>query len=428
MKITIHRGVGQIGGNIVEVAANDQKTKIILDCGRNLPPLDDPNAPEDNIEIKGLTSGISEFDAVFVTHHHADHCGLLGRVNNDIPIYMSGVTNAVLGVVADFIDARPLRGVETVEQGDEIDLRGMRILPIKVNHSAKGALMYLVEADGQRLLYTGDFSDVDEEDFIALGSVSAMLCEGTNVEVLNDDTEDEVLTKTEKIMNETNKTAGEVFVLCSTTNINRIEAIDLACKNSKRVMAIDPFLNAILQKVGYEMTCDMRQFLPRGIKRGDKPRMDKYVTYKHIVPARELAATKNLTYMVRQSMGDFLIRLGGEKSGLRFEGKTPSEFQDFRREVTERKPFSESKLVYSIWRGYEKTVYTGNFLKLCRDLGLGVEYLHVSGHVYRKMLGETINRISPQTLIPIHTESADTFTKLYRNVRLLDNGETWSIE
>ena len=54
MKLRILRGAGQIGGNIIEIATDT--TKIILDCGRNLPPLDDPKA-EENIEVDGLTHG-----------------------------------------------------------------------------------------------------------------------------------------------------------------------------------------------------------------------------------------------------------------------------------------------------------------------------------------------------------------------------------
>ena len=69
MKLKIHRGTGEVRYNLVEIAT--EATKIILDCGRDLPPNDgDPF--NDIIDIPGLTSCDSAYSAVFVTHHNAD--------------------------------------------------------------------------------------------------------------------------------------------------------------------------------------------------------------------------------------------------------------------------------------------------------------------------------------------------------------------
>ncbi|MEG1631851.1 MAG: hypothetical protein RR423_06310 [Hydrogenoanaerobacterium sp.] len=84
MYIKIHRGTQQIGGNIIEIGT--AKTKLLFDAGANLPPLDD-SAYRDSIEIEGLTCGVPSFDAVFVSHHHNDHCGLLERILPDIPMW-----------------------------------------------------------------------------------------------------------------------------------------------------------------------------------------------------------------------------------------------------------------------------------------------------------------------------------------------------
>ena len=82
MYIRIIRGINQIGGNIVEVGTDN--TKIILDCGSNLPDIDNTGYV-DNIEIDGLTTDKSEYNAIFLSHYHGDHVGLLGRINKDIP-------------------------------------------------------------------------------------------------------------------------------------------------------------------------------------------------------------------------------------------------------------------------------------------------------------------------------------------------------
>ena len=437
MKVKIHRGVGQIGGCIVEVSAFDKKrrrdTKIMLDCGRNLPPLDDPRAV-DNMEIKGLTSGDSKYDAVFVTHHHADHCGLLGRVNNDIPIYMSSITKGVLDIVSDFINRRPLRAIETITEGEWISVHNMRIMPLIVSHSARGAVMYLVEANGKRVLYTGDFNDIEENSYRLIketGTINALLCEGTNIEIENEKTEENVLLRAVQIMEQTNE---EIFVLCSTTNINRIEAIASACNacSPKRTMVIDQFMNAILKQVGYNIrkTIQINRFMSYFVEKGESPRIDKHIWCKDFIPgyikADELAAMQNLTIMVRQSMGKFLVRLGRHKLRLKIEGKA-KDCNIKRDEVIEQKPFSNSTLIYSMWTGYKGSKYTSDFLKLCTDLGMKIEDLHISGHAYREQIKTAIEEIDPITVIPIHTENEEAYKGLHKNITTIPNGKTWSV-
>ena len=73
MQIVIHRSVAQIGGNVVEVRSRN--TRVILDAGRELPPLDGSRCA-DRMEVEGLTFGPKAFNAVFLSHHHGDHCSL----------------------------------------------------------------------------------------------------------------------------------------------------------------------------------------------------------------------------------------------------------------------------------------------------------------------------------------------------------------
>lgn len=82
MKIHIHRGQNQIGGSIIEIST--ETTKIIFDVGINLDEDATINVPE----IKGLFHGVKEYDAVFISHYHSDHFGLLDYIVPDIPIYI----------------------------------------------------------------------------------------------------------------------------------------------------------------------------------------------------------------------------------------------------------------------------------------------------------------------------------------------------
>ncbi|MEA4898621.1 MAG: MBL fold metallo-hydrolase [Christensenellaceae bacterium] len=399
MKLTIHRGAKQIGGNIVEIATDT--TRIILDCGRNLPPLDDPKAADDS-EIEGLTHGKSAYDAVFITHYHADHCGLIGRVNSDIPIYMGGTTKIVLDVIADFIDAPLPRTDCLLEPGKKVGVGDITVLPLDVKHSAQGALAFLVEAGGQKLLYTGDFRDMDEAYYALIGEIDLLLCEGTNIGARGGITEDGIASAAARIMRETR---GQVFVLTSTTNIERINSIARACNTSGRTLAIDPFMKAITDRVGHVRMFNWVGFVPRFIKKQERPREHKYLAddIQNFSGAGVVSKMTNLTFMVRQSMGKFLERMDNLA------------------------PLHGSTLIYSMWRGYENTGYTRQFLDLCRSIGMKIEYLHASGHAYREQLETLILRLNPAILVPIHTENAEAFREMHEHVVPLDDEETLNV-
>ena len=396
MKLKIHRGLGQIGGNIIEIATDT--TKIILDCGRNLPPLDDPKA-DDNIEISGLTNGESIYDAVFITHYHADHCGLIGRVNADIPIYMSSETKTVLDIIADFINTPLPRADRILKHSKEVIAGDIKILPLSVRHSAKGALAFLVEAQGQKLLYTGDFIDINETYYPLIGKIDILLCEGTNIGVRNGITEEDVEKEAARIMLETK---GQVFVLCSTTNIERVRRINNACKKSGRTIAVDPFMNTIIDRIGSVYMLPVG-FVPHFITEEKTPR-----THKHLISniqtfsnAKTISKMTNLTFMVRQTMGDFIKRLN------------------------KLSPLEGSTLIYSMWRGYENN--TKEFTDLCCSVGMKIEYLHASGHVYREQLETAVMRLNPTILVPIHTENSEVFNEIHRNVIITPNHSFLSV-
>ena len=432
MKLKILRGVNQIGGSIIEIST--ETTKIILDCGSNLPPLDDQKAT-DNIDVPGFTSGTSSYNAVFISHHHGDHCGLIGRINDDIHIYASEATKNVLEIIADFINKTPPRIYKIIESEKAENIGDLKITALPVKHSAWGAMMFLVESGETRVLYTGDFNEINKYDSTEFNNVDVLLCEGTNVRVGSNKSEVSVQTDVKRVMEQSE---NEVFILCSTTNIDRIQAVDDASKScmNPRTMVIDPFMKAILDKVGYVPESKTIQFLPRGVTKGAKPRMDKYIEWNGKWPsgsvyikAEKIAQSTNITVMVRQTMGDFLVRVGGEKKGIKPPDKgSTQDYQVYRKNVIEAKPFIGATLIYSIWQGYKQTKNTSDFLDLCISLGMKIEDIHVSGHAYRDKLKASIDGLKSRTLIPVHTESADSFHEIHDTVTLLNNDWIFNCE
>ena len=405
MKLTIHHGSGHTCCSMIEVATDS--ARIILDCGKDLPPLDGASET-DSFGLEGLTFGKSTYDAVFVAHCHADHSGLLERINPDIPIHMKYRTQRVLEAIADFIDGPSPRADRILQPGQAVSVGDLRVLPLEVRRSARGALMFLMEAGGKRLLYTGDFNHIDPSVLSLLGKVDVMLCEGTGIDQPDVPAWPTIEERAAQIMS---KTQGQVFVLCSATNVDRVRSIERACRLSGRTLAIDPFAKAVFERVGYSIIGDPVGFVPYAIDAEKKPR-----AYKHMISEDRnwfegrtfsdtgaVAKMSGLTFLVRQTMGDFL------------------------KQLDHLSPLAGSTLIYSIWRGCEDAAPTPEFLSLCRSLGLHIEYLHASGPAYRSASQQILLQVKPEMLIPVHAQSAAAFQGLHDNIVPLSNGQKLEI-
>ena len=120
-------------------------------------------------EIKIDVDNISKkCDAVLITHYHCDHIGEYMQVRPDIPIYIgeqakdiftifqnkmkdTGVTE----ITQEYVDR--IETFKTFKQGVPFEIGDMKITPIRTDHSAFDSYMFLIEADGKRILHTGDF-------------------------------------------------------------------------------------------------------------------------------------------------------------------------------------------------------------------------------------------------------------------------------
>ena len=168
MKITIHRGLKQIGGCITEIST--EKTKIFIDLGHNLPkgdkPVNDPKANEET--IKELTKNCK---AIFYTHYHGDHIDLYKFVPDTIPQYIGEVAKQVMicksKTLADYPektnvtkeDVAKLETFETYTANKEVPIDDITVTPYFVSHSACDAYMFLIESNGKTILHTGDFRE-----------------------------------------------------------------------------------------------------------------------------------------------------------------------------------------------------------------------------------------------------------------------------
>ena len=157
----------------IEVAANDG-TRILLDLGMPLVapgggeyPRDTQQRPTAELIAEGILSDVPGVfahdpsapgvDAIILTHSHLDHYGLAHHAHPAIPVYGSDGTISVIEVGRVFFpDAALPTSLRRLPDGKPLSIGGVSVTAIPVDHAAPDSRALLIEADGQRLLYTGD--------------------------------------------------------------------------------------------------------------------------------------------------------------------------------------------------------------------------------------------------------------------------------
>ena len=126
---------------------------------------------------------------MILSHAHQDHTGLAGYVHESIPKYATRGTWALHDSLAVFLPQLvSIQNRRTIRVGKPVRIGPFTITAHLVDHSAPSAVALEVEADGHRLLYSGDIRSHGREgglwnklvDELA-GKVDTLLMEGTTV-------------------------------------------------------------------------------------------------------------------------------------------------------------------------------------------------------------------------------------------------------
>ena len=248
MEINIIRGQNQIGGSIIEVSSKN--TKIILDVGSN---LDDKEIVVP--EIEGLFKGEAKYDGVLISHYHSDHVGLSTRILPDIPIYMGEKSYEIHKVSNEYMEKEYLKEPKVFKAEEEFLIGDIKITPYLCDHSAFDAYMFLLDCEGKKILYTGDFRSNGRKFFQSLlnklPKVDVLITEGTNLS--NDKigkinlTEKELEKKGIEILERNDR---PVFVLIASTNIDRIVTFYKIANATKRLFLLDTYAGQITATIG----------------------------------------------------------------------------------------------------------------------------------------------------------------------------------
>ena len=393
MIIKIHRGQNQIGGSIIEIAS--ERAKIILDTGVELDEMDDPQVPQ----IDGLFVGDPQYNAVFLSHYHADHIGLADKIVPEIPIYMGEKAFEIISASNEYrkIDTKFsqnfLRNVEPITVGD------MKITPYSCDHSAFDSYMLLIECDGKTALYTGDFRANGRGEFEELlkqlPKVDAVIIEGTTLsrEYTKRNIEEE---KLEEIgVDFLAKHNGPAFIYCASTNVDRLITAHNIAKRTGRIFLEDIYTARIAARSGVAEIAPKRGETYVFQTDGSDRQHAFLQEFNSAKIGKESIAKKNFLMTVRPSMKNYIKKLN------------------------ELRSFDDGVLFYALWSGYKEQPATAEFLEFMEQKGVKLHTLHTSGHADSQSIEELISKISPGIIVPVHTENADYYNKFSGDCRIV---------
>ena len=374
MRIIIHRGTHQIGGCVTEIRTDN--TRIFIDMGSELPD-EDGNIPEETLTVEGVTQGDINCDGVFFSHYHGDHIGMLSRILPGTPLYMGQAAKEVHLALQKRINPGLVPTIEMIqpfEAGEKIVIGDISITPLMVDHSAYDSYMFLIETEGKRILHTGDFRTHGFRGKAVLpmlkkyvGQVDVVITEGTTL------SRDDSLTISEHELQQQAKELLSkykyVFVICASTNIDRVASFHEATPRGKYFFC-DSFQKDII---------DIAR------KYGEK--YTQLYSFK-----KALTFGKNLEEKA-DKLG-FCMMVRGNKRFLEIVKKYRESYN------------TDSLVIYSMWEGYLKL--PNNTLQPLLDGFQNVTHLHTSGHATPKAIVELCKTVEPtKAIIPIHSAAPE---------------------
>ena len=438
MDLIIHRGTHEIGGTCVEIATAD--TRIIIDLGM---PLVDPRDKAKRLKdftligktvpqligegvlprVSGLYWGVGQekpVDAVLLSHPHQDHYGLFKYILKDIRIFLGEDTDKMLQAaemfqgdrIGEHDDKVLLRDREAVIIGD------IKVTPFLVDHSAYGAMAFLVEAEGKKVFYSGDFRGHGRKKALfekllnnPPAGVNVLMMEGTMMGRQQEDTwtEDELELE---IANDARVREGMKLFICSGQNVDRLVTFYRAAKRSGAIFVLDLYAANVLHELGRNSLPlptngfkDVKVlFTKHFMKRLEQQnKRDWYTRWRpHEIRAEELRRAGKKAFVMYRDSSVHDLKAAGVPKG--------------------------SVLFYSMWSQYALEPSFEKTRIFLEENQVDFKEMHTSGHAILSDLKRFAEAMNSDVIIPIHTEYPGEYSKHFGNkVECLKDGEIFSV-
>lgn len=415
MNIKIHRGLDQIGGCITEIWTDT--SRVFIDFGQNLPGNGEPTTLEQDSRMVSeiIDRNKKEHQAVFYTHAHEDHVGLFRFI--PIDQYIGEGSKELLlikyrtlkegyerekeeyyqkkhekdlneearlemkivyaqSLIDDLEEFKTWKRPMQKEKPAALNIGDIKVTPFFNCHSIYDSHMFLIEADGKHIWHAGDYR---EHGYMGKGLFPTLKKYATDIDVLI--TEGTMLKREDKCIHEREvsrkmssvmQAFKYVFVLASTTDIERLVTIKEAAKRSKKPLCIW----SLFMKRTMELFTEKESKLSKGL-----------FSFNPIF---------------------YNDKLFNKLKGRGFAMVVGVTRVDKVKEILGKLPQEETLLIYSSWDGYYKIpeqVRVNSKYKDLRDMFHNVVDIHTSGHADRATIKKVIETINPKEVICIHKEA-----------------------
>lgn len=405
-------------------------------------------------------------DGVLLSHAHADHAAYIHHIRRDIPLYMSPETYAIIRTLEETgsssfsdltryrenfairpkkrgegftkvkgEDAETLRSIELLESGKKFEIGSLEITPFRVDHSLPGASAYLIHASEGSILYTGDFrfhgyrGDETVRMFEAASEegVDAVITEGTRVSEGPGTTEADVLKFASRKVSESQ---GLVVVNFPQRDLDRMMTFHNVARRTGRKLVLSLKHAYLLEQLA-ELGSDYPSLIDGNlafyaerkgwglIGREDYPSSMIGQDYR-IWERKYLDQENTVNYRdVKENQKDYMFYCSYFQVNELID-VMPEQGSLWIRSVTE--PFNEEMEIDA------KRVE--NWLNLfgLELVGMDPEHpIHASGHASGPEIFESLERLRPKVIYPIHTEHAEIFSERFEQTVIVKKGIEYTL-
>jgi ribonuclease J len=353
-----------------------------------------------------------KIDGILLSHAHGDHFGLIEHTLAEIPVYLSRGTSKMLMAGSLFAGQSESRRdrEKILLPGKPRRIGDFLVTAYLVDHSSYGSVAFLIEAEGKRIVYSGDLRLHGRKPGMAQVLLRAnrqapldlLIMEGTSLSRKKEPGPSEKDVEI-RLVDSLQQTPGLALAMFSPQNVDRLVSYYRAAVRTDRILVLDPYAAFIFHLIKNECRVpdpfqdkNIRIFIAESFQRSKGRRyLPKLVPLmKKVGISREeiLAAPEKFLMIFREWMYEGI-----------FEMKLPS----------------GSRLFYSYWPGYLETQSRLKELRAqIEKSNCAFELAHASGHIHYQDIMEFIERANPRKLMPIHTIAAMELEKSF-SARLL---------
>jgi ribonuclease J len=429
MKLTIYRGTREIGGNCVEVASG--ATRLVLDLGL---PLEAPGGETQDLtsrrrpdlavlrrkgvlpKVPGVFGDEPRASGILLSHAHADHAGLLAVSDPAIPIFLSRGTQGMLKAGSIFVSWPQLDESRHVilEPRKVVEIGTFRVTPFSVDHSAYDSLAFLIEADGKRLLYSGDLRLHGRKPGMARALIEAvrsprvdvLVMEGTHFTAPRRGFADEKSLE-QHLVGRLRTAPGLGLAIFSPQHVDRLVTFFKAALRSGRTLVLDLYGACVMHLAHSQHPSipspssaeSVRVFYP-------KFAANKPLEYRERFEKKRIVLDE-----IRAFPKDFLMLFRPSMLEPDFGGELPPSTHAF----------------YSMWSGYLEKSEWQKLRAHVLSGGGSFEEFHTSGHIFHDDIVRFVKAVQPKNVVPIHTTKGEAFVEHFPNTLLLSDRQPYTL-